>query len=1090
LIGMFVNTLAVRVHWEPNATLEDLLAQTHNQVMMAKANQDLPFEQLIDKLNVERDPSRNPIFQVMFSLQRSGGDTLVGSGGNTLVGSGGNTVANQPLALEQVSLNDDAYSPAKFDLSLFLNETMSEDRTVDNASDGIGDSGENSPVDGMINYATTLFSRAKIEAFIAAYQKVLQSFADSVTSSHGKSALETVSDITPTTLALTSINVLAEQERTLLLDTLNQTEQDYPKQATLHALFQQQVTQTPDTLALVFGDEQLSYAELDARANQLAHAIRNRYHDKYNKPLPRDTFIGLHLDRSVAMVVSMLAVLKAGAAYVPVSPAFPDERLEFILYDTQTPMLLVNQAQSRKINRIIDKLEESPLVIVADDPQSYADQPSDNPASETLQLAQPNDLAYVIYTSGTTGMPKGVMIEHRGVVDLMVTQGKRFYADRCQHALLFASYVFDATILEVFYALSYGMTAYLCAEEERNAEAVTRLIKTHQIDYAFLPPVIIKQLVGEQFPSLKVLATGGEAPSAEFMDYFSQQCTVINAYGPTEFTVTATMHEYQSGDSATCIGRATENTKLYVLDEHQQPVPMGVVGELYVSGVGMARGYLHRPELNESAFIPNAFASEQDKANGFERLYRTGDLVRYVTLSDTPTGEPRTGAVEYMGRKDTQVKIRGYRIELGEVETCLADIVGTGKAVVIDRKRDDMPYLAAYVIQPNKIQAGSEKVDADTLLAEMSKRLPEYMLPATFTAIDAIPLTLSGKLDRRALPEPEWADSESYVAPRTELESKMVDVWRDVLNQDQVGVEDNFFRIGGDSISAVRVMSAIKQQTNLDVPIGLLFRAPSIAALIKEIDQNQSLQSLVKHLTPDTTAEQKMFMIHAAGCGSEVYDDLSAELASHFDCYGIDNYHHTSQESIPVMSALAKVYMDLILEITSVDEPIRLLGWSLGGILALDMARQLEAAGAKDVKVVLLDTVLYDEHLLAIRKQIDDSTVLDMYRSELDAAGIGKELANKMVEAYEIEMQFSFESPAGQLQHTEIMLFKACMKDPQLEQFETGQRLNEELQLCFDNNIFDYSEKQLAIVNVDCTHSEIILNVPTIRTNILKRFIE
>ncbi|WP_139292531.1 non-ribosomal peptide synthetase, partial [Xenorhabdus thuongxuanensis] len=621
----------------------------------------------------------------------------------------------------------------------------------------------------------------------------------------------------------TSILFLSEEERKTLLHTWNQTDAPYLLDKTLPQLFETQAEKTPNSVALVFEGETLTYRQLNQRANQLAGVIRERCQQRNAVPLRADTPLVLYLDRSLEMIISILAVLKAGGAYVPISPEYPPKRVQFILEDTGSPCVLTQQRHLTTLTEYTQLLAKSPILITADDQTITAGYTVENLAP----VNNPADLAYIIYTSGTTGQPKGVMVEHKNVVHMVAAQAELFDITKRKKALMFAAYVFDASVSELFLSLLHGLTVYLCSETERNAPAVAQLIQREGIEIATLPPVILKLLIGTELPSLQLLVTAGESPSLDFLDYFSHHSDVLNAYGPTEVTVCATGKHYQCGDIATNIGKAINNVHLYVLDKQGNLSPIGAAGELYIGGAGLARGYLNQPELTDERFVPNPFAAAEDQAKSYTRLYKTGDLVRWL-----PNGE-----LEYLGRNDFQVKIRGYRIELGEIESALTSHPQIKQAVVIDHEHKGNKVLIAYLVTDGVLSD-------DILIRYLSTRLPEYMLPASFTRIESIPLTLNGKLDRRSLPEPKWENRDSYIAPRNALETQLCAIWREVLGLEKIGIEDNFFRIGGDSIISIKLVSKLRR-AGFSLQVKSIFEAPTVAQLAQLLTQTSSNVSVV-----------------------------------------------------------------------------------------------------------------------------------------------------------------------------------------------------------------------------------------------------
>ncbi|WP_319924892.1 non-ribosomal peptide synthetase, partial [Xenorhabdus littoralis] len=806
LIGMFVNSLVLRAQLQQTASVETLIRQIHSVSLEAQKHQDIPFEQLVDALKVERDTSRHPIFQVMFGLQNFGENP-----------------PDSRLPFSPVQPDTLLYSPAKFDLSLFISDRQ------DNLT-------------GSLNYAISLFDEATITRLTGIYQQVLVAF------------------VTDQKQALSELDPLSAQERYTLLDTWNQTDAPFPQDKTLQQLFEAQVEKTPDNAALVFEGETLTYHQLNERVNQLACVIREHCQQRPDAPMQADTPIALYLDRSLEMVISILAVLKAGGAYVPILPEYPPERVNFILQDIQALCVISQQRHLTTLASYTQAFAELPTLIAADDQTITASQPVENPA----QINKPTDLAYIIYTSGTTGQPKGVMTEHRNVMHMAAAQAKFFNAPERNKALMFANYVFDGSVFELFPSLFNGLTIYLCSEEERRVPALVELIQRESIQIAALPPAILKLLTDTEFPSLQVLVTAGESPALDFLEHFSHNSQILNSYGPTEVTVCATEKLYQRGDIATNIGQAISNARLYVLDSYGNLSPIGTPGELYIGGAGLARGYLNRPELTAERFIENPFANAEDKARGYTRLYKTGDLVRWL-----PNGE-----LEYLGRNDFQVKIRGYRIELGEIENVLASHSQVKQAVVIAREHKSHDVLAAYLVTED---TDSELSD-ETLIKHLSARLPEYMIPASFTCIASIPLTLNGKLDRRALPEPIWENQDHYTPPRNEMETRLCAIWQDVLGLERVGIDDSFFRIGGNSLIAIKLTAAIRQTLATEVTLAQLFELKTIAGLMTHINREQSGQQACTVIPPLTTehyplsfAQERMLFIEQFEQGTDAY---------------------------------------------------------------------------------------------------------------------------------------------------------------------------------------------------------------------------
>jgi amino acid adenylation domain-containing protein len=616
--------------------------------------------------------------------------------------------------------------------------------------------------------------------------------------------------------AISQIDLLSAQDRQILLYDWNLTDAPYAADKTLFQLFEEQVQRVPDNIALVFENQQLSYLQLNERANQLAHAIRHEYQIRCGETIKPDTLIALYLDRSLEMVISILAVLKAGGAYVPIAPEHPQERVKFLLEDTQAPLLLAQRHYRARLTSWIGHTVNNTANILYVD-QLEAGLPVGNP--EPINTA--TDLAYVIYTSGTTGQPKGVLIEQRSVANMIQNQARAFDFDARDATLCVASYIFDASVEQMFLPLLNGAKLIVTDQQTILSPAsVESLIDKHQVTHLDATPSYLLGVlhVLTKPYCLRLVVSGGEACVPALTEKWGK--LLMNTYGPTEAAVTSVLCLDSDLIEAGCIGKPIANTRAYVLDSFLQPLPVGVTGELYIGGVGVGRGYLNRAELTAERFIANPFATEMDKRQGYTKLYKTGDLVRWR----------QDGNLEYVGRNDLQVKIRGYRIELGEIESALAALPEIKQAVVIDREQGGNKYLAAYMVA-----AADASIDAESLRTSLLSQLPEYMVPSTFTELDAIPLTINGKVDRRALPEPHWIAEDQYTAPRTELETRLCAVWQGVLGLERVGIHDNFFRIGGNSIASIQLIAKMRK-AGLNVQVLDLFNAPTIAQLVAKAD--------------------------------------------------------------------------------------------------------------------------------------------------------------------------------------------------------------------------------------------------------------
>ncbi|MGG4186791.1 amino acid adenylation domain-containing protein, partial [Paenibacillus jamilae] len=633
------------------------------------------------------------------------------------------------------------------------------------------------------------------------------------------------------------LDMVSEQEREQILSVWGNTAAEYPSEQTIHGLFETQTAQTPEQAALFFEGEQLTYRELNARANRLARTLRSQ-------GVTKDRLVGLMTERSVDLIVGILGILKAGGAYVPIDPTYPEERIRYMLDDSGAKLLLTQ-------NHLVDKVAFDGNVLVLNGSQDVYHEDASNLES----LSGPNDLAYVIYTSGTTGQPKGVMVEHRGLCNLKTYFDQTLKIRTSDHALLFASYSFDAACWEIFQALFCGATLYVPTTETiLNYERFEQYMADHQITVAALPPTYAVYLEPERMPNLRILFTAGSASSTELVYKWKDQVAYYNGYGPTENSVATSIWPVSEDERAgqlISIGRPMPNHRVYMVDVHGHLAPVGVAGELCVSGPGLARGYLDRPELTAEKFIPNPFAAGEA---GYERMYRTGDLARWMP----------DGNIEYLGRIDHQVKIRGYRIELGEVEAQILKVEDVQEVIVLAQADEQgQNQLVAYYVAEREVSAGE-------LRSLLGEELPNYMVPSYLVQLKQMPLTPNGKIDRKALPTPEvnLQSGADYVAPRTWVEVKLAQIWQDVLGLAQVGVKENFFEIGGHSLRATTLASKIHKELNKPLPLRSIFEAPTIeqlAVVMEGLDQVAYASIPVtekRNFYPLSSAQKRLYVLH------------------------------------------------------------------------------------------------------------------------------------------------------------------------------------------------------------------------------------
>ncbi len=548
-----------------------------------------------------------------------------------------------------------------------------------------------------------------------------------------------------------------------LLYEFNNTESEYPKDKTIHELFEEQVWRTPDNLAVVFEEEKLTYKELNEKSNQLARILRE-------KGIKQDDLVAIMVERSLEMIVGILGILKAGGAYVPIDPNYPKERIKYMLDDSSAKVLLTQ-------NKFISEVSHGNILDL-EAKESY-----DNDGSNLEKVNKANDLAYIIYTSGTTGKSKGVMIEHKGVVNLVDSMKKLYRITLTDKIAQFASISFDAAGYEWAKTLLAGASLIILNKEStENIEKFVNCFNQNKVSIALLPPTFLSSLNKCYLNSCRVMITGGSATNNRIIKTWKG--IYYNAYGPTENSIISTIWKYENKTSKKIsIGKSINNTQIYILTKDNKLSGIGVPGELCISGVGLARGYLNRPELTAEKFVTNPYTGE--------RMYKSGDLAKYLP----------DGNIEYLGRIDHQVKIRGFRIELGEIETQFLKLENIKSVIVVAIEKNGDKALVAYYVS-------DENYTIEKLREELGKSLPEYMIPSFFMKIDKLPLTPNGKIDRKALPIPEGNINlgTEYMAPRNEIEEKLVKIWEEVLGVEQVGINDNFFSLGGDSIKAIRLI--------------------------------------------------------------------------------------------------------------------------------------------------------------------------------------------------------------------------------------------------------------------------------------------
>jgi amino acid adenylation domain-containing protein len=868
LVGFFVNTLVLRVEVAGDPTVAELLAQVRGRSLAAYEHQDVPFEVLVDRLNPTRSLTHHPLIQVMLGWQNLPGQSSDPAAGLAL---GEVRVTQMPVDTRT----------ARMDLVFSLAERWSE-------------AGEPTAICGTVEFRTDVFDAASIHTLIERLERVL------------------VAMTADPARRLSSIDLLDGGEQARLDEIGNRAvlTAPAPTRTSIPALFAAQVARAPEAVALVCGDVSWTYRELDEASNQLAYLL-------FGQGVGAGECVALLLSRSVEAVMAILAVLKTGAAYLPIDPVLPAARIDFML-DDAAPIAAITTAGLRS------RLDGCKLLVIdVDDPRI------DTQPSTGLPGPAPEDIAYIIYTSGTTGVPKGVAVTQHNVtrlfdgldVGLELTPGQVW--TQC-HSL-----AFDYSVWEIWGALLHGGRLVVVPEEvARSPEDFHSLLVTEKVSVLSQTPSAVGVLSPQGLDSAALMVAAEPCPT-EVVDRWAPGRAMLNAYGPTETTVYASISApLAAGSGVVPIGAPVPGAALFVLDGWLHPVPVGVVGELYVAGRGVGVGYLGRAGLTGSRFVACPFGGSG------ARMYRTGDLVCWGA----------DGQLRYVGRADEQVKIRGYRIELGEVRAVLAGLQGVGQAVVI--AREDRPgdrRLVGYV---------TGTADPAELRGQLAQRLPTYMVPAAVVGIEALPLTVNGKLDIRALPAPEYRDGDRYRAPGTAVEEVLAGIYAEVLGVERVGVDDSFFELGGDSLSAMRAVAAINTSLDAHLAVRTMFHAPSVRSLSQQLGGHASEVEVVPVEVLKEGTGVPLFCIHPAAGVSWPYQ----ALGNYLDCpiIGIQRVLQGEEAEPRSIRDMAKDYADRIQGVYPTG-PYNLLGWSFGGVVAHELAIELQRRGCAIACLILLD---------------------------------------------------------------------------------------------------------------------------------------
>ena len=893
LIGFFVNSLALRTDLSGDPSFRELLRRVRGVAIGAYGHQDVPFEKLVEELRPERIDDRNPFFQVMFSLQNAPRARL------TLPGI-------RPRSLPK------KMGTSKFDLTLHVQQVRR----------GLA---------ATLEYNTDLFEPGTINRMLGHLERLLEE----VTSYPDR--------------RLSAVSLLSHEERQQQVVDWNATATEVPDDRSVHRLVEEQAVRTPEAVAVESGEERLSYRELDRRANQLAHYLRAR-------GVGPDVRVGVCLERSSHLIVAMLGIMKAGGAYVALDPAYPEERLRFLLHDAQVTVLLTDG----RLREGLPDGEATHVVHLDRQLHSIAGEP-DGPTRSGVAA---ENLAYVIYTSGSTGTPKGVGITHRNAVAFLTWARETTSASEGARVLATTSINFDLSVYEIFGTLSWGGTVILLRTALELPERPDLGVPGSATLLNTVPSVAAALVrMGGLPPGLLRVNLAGEPVARSLVEalYAGGAGQVHNLYGPSETTTYSTAGYLAAGESGVPgIGRPIANTRVYVLDRRLEPVPIGVPGELYLGGAGVARGYLGRPALTAERFVPDPFGPLAGAATG-GRLYRTGDRARWRA----------DGTLEFLGRLDRQLKFRGIRIELGEIESVLAQHARVRDCVVVVRDHlPDTQALVAYVVPRGASTNGAAHPAGDALprdrdfvsdiRSHLRARLPDYMVPSAFVVLAGLPLSPNGKLDRRALPAPEESrvgEDASFVPPRTPIEETLARLWRELLGIERVGLQDNFFELGGHSLLAVKLFADIERTFNRRLPLSTLFQAPTLGRLAQVLSQAPAPESGsgLALLHGSGGSRPPLFLVHLYYGDVMEYRELVGHFPPDLTVYGCEAPIDSERPVLRTIEELASYHVRQVRRQQPAG-PYFLCGLCWAGPVAFEMASQLRAAGEEVGLLALIDS--------------------------------------------------------------------------------------------------------------------------------------
>ncbi|MBT6564851.1 MAG: amino acid adenylation domain-containing protein, partial [Candidatus Scalindua sp.] len=971
VVGYFINMVAMRSTINENHSFSYYLDQLKRTVAYGLGHAVYPFPKLVTQLNLKPDPTHSPVFQTIFVLQNFY-----------------SIQAQKELTGKNpgISIIPDLQQEGDFDLSMEMAEGE-HDLSI------------------HLSYNLDLFNEETIIRFIEHFIKLAQEIVQNPDQEIGQ------------------YDLLSKKERDKHLIEWNNTKANYPEDKHIHQLFENQASNTPDAVAVVFEGKQLTYRELNQKSTQLAKYLQSL-------GVKPDTLVAICVERSLEMIVGIMGILKAGGAFVPLDPDYPEDRLRYMLKDSRVKILITREELTEKVSAFVSGNNCAVCVI-------------DKQWDEIMKIkgrlvneVQSGNLAYVIYTSGSIGRPKGVLISHDSLVNHCQVTQNYYNLTPDDHILQFASLNVDASLEQILPGLIKGATSILRDKEVWSPGEFQKKVRDNEITVADVPPAYLRELLLDWSHAselnlqeqLRLVIVGGEALSPETVDLWRSSpmnsTRLINAYGPTETTITSTVFEITADTQIPMpsqnipIGRPLDNESVYILDGYRNPVPVGVRGELYISGTGVALGYLNRPELTREKFIDNHF-------NPGTRMYKTGDLARW--LAD--------GNIEFLGRIDHQVKVRGFRIECGEIESVLNEQENIGNTLVLAKTINESVQLVAYFVPVNP----GSSVDIEKLKNALKAKLPDYMIPSAFVSLDEIPLTPNGKTDRRALAlhDIDLAGSKKYIAPVTETERQLADIWEEILGVEQIGVLDNFFDLGGHSLLSVRLMAEIHNKFGRDLPISTLIQTPTV----KEQASMLQLPTENEHRGPLISIQPKgdrtpFFCVHPVGGNVLSYMELTRQLGNHHPFYGLQSPGLNGGVHPESIEKMASLYIEAIRTIQR-QGPYCLGGWSMGGIIAYEMAQQLQQTG-EEISLIALIESYTPSALKLIEDYYNKEHNLGKYGQEyLMINSFARDLFGGMIP--EIQAQPNGHSNYSEIYFESILEHAKKSEDPILDRMGTKQ---------------------------------------------------